>query len=411
MKSSSIIRLATLIAVISMTILACEFTITSNQFPEISVEPTRLATKILKEQKPAATFQPASGVLQQVTVESHPLITTNEEEILVELYQSVNPAVVNINTYIRNSASGTSSALGSGFLFDDKGNIVTNSHVISNADRIEVVFSDGFIEAATLVGDDPHSDLAVIHVEKLPADVQPIPLGSMDEVAVGQTAVALGNPFGLGGTLTRGIISAMGRSIPALTSFSIPQAIQTDAPINPGNSGGPLLNLAGQVIGVNAQIETGSDNRSNSGVGFAIPVSIVSRVVPTLIEKGSFEWSWLGVVGGNLTPTLSKAMKLEVERGAYLSEVTAGGPAEKAGLRGASQVITIDGQYVDVGGDVIVGIDGTQVNSFEDLLIYVALNTKPGQQVLLTIFRDGKMQETYLTLQARPNNINQNFNP
>ncbi len=290
-------------------------------------------------------------------------------------------------------------------------NIVTNSHVVNEADRIEVIFSDGFIEPAEVVGDDPHSDLAVIHVDELPQNVRPIPLGSMEQVAVGQTAVALGNPFGLGGTLTRGIISAMGRSIPALTSFSIPQAIQTDAPINPGNSGGPLLNLAGEVIGVNAQIETGSDSRSNSGVGFAIPVSIVSRVVPTLIEKGSYQWSWLGVVGGNLTPALSQAMKIDVERGAYLSEVTAGGPAEEAGLRGTSEEITFDGQYLGVGGDVIVGIDGIVVNSFDDLLIYVALNTKPGQKVLLTIVRDGKMQETWLTLQARPNNINQNFSP
>jgi 2-alkenal reductase len=226
----------------------------------------------------------------------------------------------------------------------------------------------------------------------------------MNALRVGQSVVAIGNPFGLEGTLTRGIISALGRTIPALTVFSIPQSIQTDAAINPGNSGGPLLNLQGQVIGVNAQIETDDGVRANSGVGFAIPVSIIQRVVPSLIEDGKYTWPWLGVRGRSLNQTLVKAMELPVETGAYLWEVVDGGPASKAGLRGYTETVTVDGRTEDIGGDVVIGIDGQPVNSFDDLLIYVALNTRPGQQVTLTVLRDGAQRDFTLTLEARPEN-------
>jgi 2-alkenal reductase len=224
----------------------------------------------------------------------------------------------------------------------------------------------------------------------------------MGELSVGQTAIAIGNPFGLEGTLTRGIISALGRTIPALTRFGIPRAIQTDAAINPGNSGGPLLDLHGHVIGVNAQIETGGTTRSNSGVGFAIPVDIVRLVVPALIEKGEYEWAWLGVRGGSVTPILVEAMDLSVERGAYIVEVTPDGPAERAGLRGASDEISVDGRRTTVGGDVVTAIDDRPVRSFEDLLIYIALEAAPGRDVTLTILRDGKWQDVSVRLGTRP---------
>jgi 2-alkenal reductase len=224
----------------------------------------------------------------------------------------------------------------------------------------------------------------------------------MDGLAVGQTVLAIGNPFGLTGTLTRGIISALGRTIPALTTFTIPQSIQTDAAINPGNSGGPLLNLRGEVIGVNAQIETGGTGRSNSGVGFAIPVSIVQRVVPALIADGEHEWAWLGVVGGELNIWLVEAMQLPVDRGAYLSEIVEGGPAALAGLRGATDVVEVDGHTVLVGGDVITAVNGQTIASFDDLLIYIALQTSPGDEITLTILRDGEFQDVNLTLGTRP---------
>jgi len=383
-------------AVLSLAVIACGFSLNSSQVIS-QMTPVPAASPVA----PTEPLAPANLALQPTQV-SKPILTTNEEAILVEMYRRINPSVVNIITYTGENGFVAASGQGSGFVYDLEGNIVTNSHVVHGSVQIEVVFSDGLVEEAEIVGEDLHSDLAVINVKNLPPDSQPIPLGRIEEVAVGQTAVALGNPFGLGGTLTRGIISAMGRTIPALTSFSIPEAIQTDAPINPGNSGGPLLNLAGEVIGVNAQIETGGESRSNSGVGFAIPVSIIARVIPSLIANGEFQWSWLGVVGGNLNTAVKDAMKLPVERGAYISDVVSGGPADLAGLRGSSRDVTINNRMIEIGGDVIIAINGVQVNTFEDILIYIALNTTPNQNIELTIIRDGETQNVTLTLQPRP---------
>lgn len=385
-----------LISILIFSTIACGLSV--NATPETNENlPTRNA------QEPVITQNVEPAIpLMQPTIVSQPLLTTSEEAILVDMYRRINPSVVNIITYANQGNAIVSSGQGSGFLYDADGHIVTNSHVVHGSDQLEVQFADGLSVSARIIGEDLNSDLAVIKVEDYPADAQPLPLGRIEEIAVGQTAVALGNPFGLGGTLTKGIISALGRTIPALTPFSIPQAIQTDAPINPGNSGGPLLNLKGEVIGVNAQIETGGTSRSNSGVGFAIPVSIVSRVVPELITNGEYLWSWLGVVGGNLDATARKAMDLSVERGAYISEVVNGGPAQQAGIRGSSRQITLDDRMVEIGGDVIIGIDGVEVSTFEDILIYIALNTRPGQNVDLTIIRNGDTQNVTLTLQPRP---------
>ena len=278
---------------------------------------------------------------------SIPSSLIDEQTVLINLYRRVNPAVVNITAYGGQPGlpeagpgqppvpgGGPGSSQGSGFVYDQSGYIVTNAHVVNGAQQIEVTFNDGTVYEATLAGLDPHSDLAVLKVPQLPAGVQALPLANIDDLAVGQTVVAIGNPFGLEGTLTRGIISALGRTIPALTPFSIPHAIQTDAAINPGNSGGPLLDLQGRVIGVTAQGVTGNEG-VNSGVSLAIPVDIVQRVIPALIETGRYEWAWLGVTaGGNVTPALARAMNLPVNSGAYLIQVTPGGPADRAGLHG-----------------------------------------------------------------------------
>lgn len=323
------------------------------------------------------------------------------DQLVVDLYERINPSVVNITIYGEDNGQVTALGQGSGFIYDTDGYIITNAHVVHGASQVEVIFSDGLTRQAKVIGEDLHSDLAVVKVE-LPQGVGPLPLGDMSTLAVGQTVVAIGNPFGYSGTLTRGIISALGRTIPALTVFSIPQAIQTDAAINPGNSGGPLLNLNGQVIGVNAQIETGGTGRSNLGVGFAIPVSIIQRVIPSLIQNGEYIWPWLGVAGSDVSPLLVKAMDLPVERGAYLGQVVDGGPASKAGLQGASQTVTIDGRQIDVGGDVITAIDGQPVSTFDDILVYIAMQTTPGQTVTLTIWRDGGYQDVAVTLEPRP---------
>ncbi|OGO65440.1 MAG: hypothetical protein A2030_09635 [Chloroflexi bacterium RBG_19FT_COMBO_50_10] len=346
---------------------------------------------------------PEVEVVQVVPAVDTPQVelVTDEDQVLVDLYSRLNPSVVNINVYLNQNGEIASFAQASGFVYDQQGHILTNAHVVHGTDAIEVTFSDGLIRAATLVGEDLHSDLAVIQVE-LPAGISAIPLGTMDELAVGQTVVAIGNPFGYEGTLTRGIISALGRTIPALTVFSIPQAIQTDAAINPGNSGGPLLNLKGEVIGVNAQIETNGTSESNLGLGFAIPVSIIRRVTPALIETGHYDWPLLGVSGYTVNPSLVKAMSLPVERGAYVSTLTEGGPAQAVGLRGSTETLTQDGRMVEVGGDVITAIDNIQVNTFDDILVYLSMQTSPGQQVTLTILRDGKYQDINLTLGTRP---------
>ena len=328
-------------------------------------------------------------------------LVTNEDQVLVDLYSRLNPSVVNITVYLNQNGGLAMYAQASGFVYDDQGHILTNAHVVHGTDAVEVTFSDGLIHAATLVGEDLNSDLAVIKVE-LPAGVAPIPLGTMDELAVGQTTLAIGNPFGFEGTLTSGIISALGRTIPSQTIFRIPQAIQTDAALNLGNSGGPLLNLKGEVVGVVDQIETTGTSSGNLGVGFAIPVSLVHRVIPALIESGHYDWPWLGVSGFTVNPPLVKAMSLPVEQGAYVSTVTDGGPALAAGLRGTTETITQDGRSVEVGGDVITAIDGQPVKTFDDILIYLSLQTSPGQEVTLTILRDGKYQDVKLQLGTRP---------
>jgi 2-alkenal reductase len=351
-----------------------------------TIEPTSISKVI-----------PATPITIQPQVE----LVTNEDQVLVGMYTRLNPSVVNITVYLSQEGQFDSFAQGSGFVYDDQGHIITNAHVVHGTDGIEVTFSDGLIREATLVGEDLHSDLAVLKVE-LPEGIKAIPLGTMDKLAVGQTVVAIGNPFGIEGTLTRGIISALGRTIPALTIYSIPQAIQTDAAINPGNSGGPLLNLNGEVVGVNAQIETSSTIDSNMGVGFAIPVSIIRRVVPALIDSGHYDWPWLGVSGYTVNPALVQAMNLPVEQGAYVSSLTEGGPAKTAGLHATSDTITQEGREVEVGGDIITAIDGQPVKTFDDILVYLTLQTSPGQEVVLTILRDGQYQDVTIQLGTRP---------
>ena len=376
--------------------LACRITIPSGQS---SVMDEVVKTVVV-------TVEPPSQQGNEINQPVQSLQVVSENEQLVDLYARVNPAVVNITNYIEENNQLIPSSQGSGFVYDILGHIVTNAHVVHGASEVEVTFSDGSSRPSEIVGEDLNSDLAVVLVKDLPSGIQPLPLADMSSLAVGQTVLAIGNPFGLEGTLTRGIISALGRNIPALTPFSIPESIQTDAAINPGNSGGPLLNLSGEVIGVNAQIETDGQSNSNLGVGFAIPVSIVKRVVPDLVQYGEHKWSWLGVQGGDVTPLLVEAMNLPVDKGAYLAAVLSSGPSEKAGLRGSDETQTIRGRQVDTGGDIITAINGQPVNSFDDLLIYVALQTSPGADVTLSILRDGKPMDVVVKMEERPSSLN-----
>ena len=361
------------------------------------------ATMACAQLPPLVAPQPtATAVMSPPTVMQ--IVASEEEQTLIELYQRTIPGVVSIQVFGRDDEDQITGGAGSGFVFDSQGHIVTNAHVVRDADIIDVVYYDDTITPARIIGLDDDSDLAVVKVD-MPGDQWvPLPLGDSDAVVPGQQVVAIGNPFGRQSSITSGIVSAMGRTIPSLTPFSIPQAIQTDAAINPGNSGGPLLNLQGEVIGVNAQIE--SAVRANAGVGFAIPANIVARVVPVLIAEGEFAWPWLGVEGSSLTPRLAQANELDVSQGAYIAGVVPGSPAADAGLQGISDETEVDGLPVPLGGDVVVAADGDAVHNMDDLILYVS-QREIGEQVTLTVLRGGEETEMTVTLAARPDRIGQ----
>jgi serine protease Do len=320
---------------------------------------------------------------------------------LTQLYEQLSPGVVSIQVFVQRGGQFGEGA-GSGFILDEQGHIVTNNHVVSGAERVTVIYANGIEADAEIVGVDEDSDLAVIRVDPqtFPEGVGPLPLGDSDQVVPGEWVVAIGNPFGLGGSLTLGIVSATGRLIPSgTTTFSIPQAIQTDAAINPGNSGGPLLNLDGEVIGVNAQIAT-SGGQANSGVGFAIPANVVRRVAPALIETGSYQWSWMGVEGTSVNLLIQQANDLETQRGAYINRIISGSPADRAGLQGSTGQTSVQGITMPTGGDVVIEANGEQIRDFADLLVATAFSDV-GSEMRLTILRDGERITETVTLAAR----------
>ena len=341
-----------------------------------------------------------------------------DQDTLADLYDQVAPSVVNIRVVTNGGSEGTmpfglpggdtpQQGQGSGFIYDAEGHIITNNHVVEDAEEITVIFNNGFWADAELVAADPQADLAVIKVTP-PADFvwQPLPLAEPDALRVGYSVIAIGNPFGLDGTMTTGVISALGRSFPVggfgSARYTLPEVIQTDAAINPGNSGGPLLDLDGRVVGVNFAIE--SPVRSNSGVGFAIPVSIVQRVVPALIESGRYDYAYLGLSGQSITPELADALDLDDNRlGIYVSEAVAGGPSATAGIQGATGTIESEnGLEIPVGGDIVIAIDGESVRQFEDLVGYLVTEVAPSETVTLSVIRDGEVMDIDVTLGSRP---------
>jgi S1-C subfamily serine protease len=322
-------------------------------------------------------------------------------------------------------------ALGSGFVYDREGHIITSNHVIfaGSDSRIDVTFTDGTIYRASVVGTDIYSDLAVLQLEDVPEEkLVPLPLGNSSTLNVGQPVAAIGNPFGLSGSLSEGIISGLDRLIPAQAAspeeepptnssspspfppiplpqqppatFSIPNVIQTSAPINPGNSGGPLLNMQGQVIGINTAIF--SVTGTFAGVGFAIPSNTIAKVVPVLIEEGFYPHPWIGVSGTDMTPEIAEAIGLEEPRGFLVISIQDGSPASRAGIQEGSNETVLPRREIPLGGDVILSIDGNTVRKLDDLLGYLEQSTQVGQIVSLGIWRDGETTEVDLTLTARP---------
>ena len=360
-----------------------------------TAEPQQVVMMVVTATPDPAAAVPAAPAPTNITGEL-PGQLGNMEQTLVGLYERTSPAVVHIFAYQDALPLGT----GTGFVIDTDGHVVTNNHVVSVGNRFEVSFPSGLRAEATLVGTDVDSDLAVIQVAELPEGLEPLVLGNSREVQVGQFVIAIGNPFGQESSMSLGIVSGLGRSLRSQRvvegggQYSLPQVIQTDAPINPGNSGGPLLNLAGEVVGVNSAIST--ETGANSGVGYAIPVNAVKRIAPALIADGVYVYPFLGVsVFDGLDLAAQEALGLSQATGAYVTTVTADGPAGKAGVRGS-------GGNNLAGGDLIVGIDDEVVNSFSDLISYLVFETEVGQTVTLTILRDGEEIELPVELGARP---------
>jgi S1-C subfamily serine protease len=306
------------------------------------------------------------------------------------------------------------SGLGSGFVWDQQGHIVTNNHVVENADEILVTFYDGTSVPAEIVGTDAESDLAIVKVD-YPADsLQPIQVADSTQVEIGDLAAAIGNPFGLKGTMTVGIISALGRSLPVSassfqgSSYTIPDIIQTDAAINPGNSGGVLVDTNGQLIGIPTAIESSSG--VNAGIGFVIPSIIVQNVAPALIDQGYYEHPWIGISGTTLNSKIAEEMHLPRDQhGVLVVDVVPGSPSDEAGLRGSDRVVNENDQKMRLGGDIITQIDSHETRDFEDLTAYLARYTSAGQTVTLNILRDGEPQSVELTLEVRPSQRQENM--
>ena len=355
--------------------------------------------------EPGYTFAAESRQIQEVNAEAAGAVAQVDptQDVLADLYDQVAPSVVNIQvTATRANAEGTLpfgpegeapvQGQGSGWIYDNEGHIVTNNHVVEGATELTVYFSNGMWAEAEVVATDPAADLAVIRVSP-PEGIewQPLELASPESLRVGYSVVALGSPFGLLETMTTGIVSALGRSVPidsglSGSNYSLPDVIQTDTAINPGNSGGPLLNLLGQVVGVNFAINTTSG--SSSGVGFAIPVSVVEKVVPALINEGAFNYAYLGVAGTTVNAQVAEQNEIEPNTlGIYVAEVVEGGPSDEAGIQA---------------GDIIVGVNDEEIAGFEDLISFLFHNTTPGDTITLQLLRDGEQMSVDVTVEARP---------
>jgi S1-C subfamily serine protease len=328
---------------------------------------------------------------------------TEDEKNNIAVYEKAADGVVNVtSTAIQTdfffNAFPTQGA-GSGSIIDTKGHILTNHHVVADAQKLEVTLADGSKWPAKLVGSDPDSDLAVIKIDAPKEKLKVIPMGDSKNLKVGQKVLAIGNPFGFQRTLTTGIVSSLGRTIRSETGTLIEDVIQTDAAINPGNSGGPLLNSAGEIIGISSAIV--SPSRGNVGIGFAVPVNTAKRVIPELLSKGYVTYPWIGATIQSLIPEMAKYLKLKIERGAMITEVIKGGPADKAGMKGGDQKIQVGNMVMLVGGDIVVKADQREVKTNDELIHHIR-EKKPGDTILLKVFRKDSFIDVKVTLGERP---------
>ena len=319
---------------------------------------------------------------------------------VMDIFEKAEPGVVRVNT-LRNQTINDAGGVGSGFVFDKMGHIITNAHVIEGSTKTVVSFLDGRSYNAEIIGIDEYTDIGVIKVNADLKLLKPLSLGDSSNLKVGEQIAAIGNPFGLSGSMTSGIISQMGRLLPSGAGYSIPDVIQTDAAINPGNSGGPLLNMRGDIVGINTAIQ--STTGEFTGVGFAIPSKTVAKIVPTLINEGEYKHPWIGISGRDIDPDMAKALGVKDAIGFLIITVVENSPASKAGLMGSDETIERDGREYSIGGDIILAVDGIDVRKIDDILIHLQRVKTVGDEMNLDILRDGITTNVTIILQERPN--------
>ena len=361
-------------------------------FAVILVPPTSI-------EPPTKELVVSNGQYTKTVGETTPL-PKSKKLSLIEIFERTEAGTVRVEVKRPNQVS-ESNGVGSGFVFDRSGHIITNAHVINNANKIIVTFLDGRSYNAELIGKDLFTDIAVVKVDADRELLNPLSLGDSSNLKVGEQIAAIGNPFGLSGSMTSGIVSQLGRLLPAQDGlFQIPDVIQTDAAINPGNSGGPLLNMRGEIVGINTAIQSGTGEFT--GVGFAIPSKTVAKIVPILIKDGEYNHPWLGISGRDIDPDLAKVLNLNHAKGFLVVTVVEDSPAAKAGLHGSTQTKEVDGVNYPIDGDIIVAVDGIEVRKIDDILIHLQRQKSVGDELVLDVLREGRTTSFTLILEERP---------
>jgi len=320
---------------------------------------------------------------------------------LTEIFEISENGVVKVNVERNSETQFLTAGVGSGFVYDDIGHIITNDHVIYDAKKITVTFVDGEAFLAEIIGNDPYTDIAVIRINST-TTLNPLPIGNSNNLKVGEQVATIGNPFGLSGSMTSGIVSQIGRLLPQESGYSIPDVIQTDAAINPGNSGGPLLNMDAKVVGINTAIQSASGEFA--GIGFAVPSATIKKIVPVLIETGEFKHPWIGIQGHDVDPELAKVRELGSSKGFLIMAVIEGSPADLGGLLGVTETVEIDDREYPIDGDIIISVDGIEVRKISDILVHLQRNKVIGDSMLLEVLRDGEILDIMITLEERRDN-------
>jgi S1-C subfamily serine protease len=349
---------------------------------------------------PAEPDQTTIQMQNEIDEINNMILTESKTLSLIEIFEKSEPGVVRVNIQ-KNQTENERGGVGSGFVFDKQGHIITNAHVIKDATKTIVTFLDGRSYNAEIIGVDEYTDIGVIKVNADLKLLNPLSLGDSSNLQVGEPITAIGNPFGLSGSMTSGIISQMGRLLPSDSGFQIPDVIQTDAAINPGNSGGPLLNMRGEIVGINTAIQ--STTGEFTGVGFAIPSQTVAKIVPTLISDGEYKHPWIGISGTDVDLEMANMMGLENTLGFLIITVVEDSPASDAGLIGSNKMIEVEGREYSIGGDVIMSVDGIDVRKIDDILIHLQRGKAVGDEMVLEILRDGRTTNVTILLQERPN--------